>query len=157
MGVNPTDGNQFISVYIDDVLIYSTTLNEHLKHLKQVNQRIEGAGLKLKPSKCCFVKEEVEYLSHVLTPNRLKTNPRLVVAVRVYPQPQNVKEVRQFLGLSSYYRHFIDKFAAVVQPLTALTRNNVVFEWTAECQESFDRLKQCLNFEDSPCVVLSLV
>ena len=103
MGLNPTDGNQFVSDYIDDVLIYSTTLNEHLKHLKQVVQRIEGAGLKLKPSKCCFVKEKVEYLGHLLTPNGLKTNPRLVEAVKVYPQPQNVKEVRQFLSLSSYY------------------------------------------------------
>ena len=88
------------------------------------------------------MKEEVEYLGHALTSNGLKSNPRLVEAVKVYPQPQNVKEVRQFLGLSSYYRCFIEKFAAVVQPLTALTRNNIVFEWTAGCQELFDGLKQ---------------
>ena len=154
MGLNPTDGNQFVSVYIDDVLIYSTSLNEHLKHLELVIQRIEGAGLKLKPSKCCFVREEVEYLGHVLTPDGLKTNPRLVEAIKVYPQPQNVKEVRQFLGLSSYYRRFIEKFAAVAQQLTALTRNNVAFKWTAECQESVDRLKQCLTTAPVLCYPL---
>ena len=144
MGLNPTDGNQFVSVYIDDVLIYSRTLPEHLEHLKLVIERIEQAGLKLKPSKCSFVREEVEYLGHVLTPDGLKTNPRTVEAVREYPQPQNVKEVRQFLGLSSYYRRFIRNFAALAQPLTALTRNSVIFEWTAECQEAFDSLKECL-------------
>ena len=154
MGLNPADGNQFVSVYIDDVLIYSTSLNEHPKHLELVIQRIEGAGLKLKPSKCCLVREEVEYLGHVLTPNGLKTNPRLVEAIKVYPQPQNVKEVRQFLGLSSYYRRFIEKFAAVAQPLTALTRNNVAFKWTAECQESVDRLKQCLTTAPMLCYPL---
>lgn len=68
MGSNPMNGNQFVSVYIDDVLIYSTTLKEHLKHLELVIQRIEGAGLKLKPSKCCFVREEVEYLGYVSPP-----------------------------------------------------------------------------------------
>ena len=66
-------------------------------------------------------------------------------AIKAYPQPQNVKEIRQFFSLSSYYRRFIERFAAVAQPLTALTRNNVTFKWTTECQESFDRLKQCLT------------
>ena len=138
MGLNPVDGSHFVSVYIDDVLIYSRTAKKYLEHFKLVIQRIEGAGLKLKPSKCCFVREEVEYLGHILTPDGLKTNPRIVEAIKAYPQPQNVKEIRQFLGLSSYYRRFIERFAAVAQPLTALTRNNVTFKWTTECQESFD-------------------
>ena len=81
-GLNPEDGDHFVSVYIDDILVYSRTLGEHLEHLKLVMQRIERAGLKLKPSKCCFVKEEVEYLGHILTPNGLKTNRRLVEAIK---------------------------------------------------------------------------
>lgn len=89
-----------------------------------------------------------------LTPNGLKTNPRLVEAIKVHPQLQNVKEVKQFLGLSSYYRCFIERFAAVAQPLTALARNNVAFEWTAECQESLDRLKQCLTIVPVLCYPL---
>ena len=145
MGLNPVDGNQFVSVYIDDVLVYSRTLPEHLEHLQLVIQRIQQAGLKLKPSKCSFVREEVEFLGHVLTPEGLKTNPRIVEAVKEYRQPQNVKKIRQFLGLSSYYRRFIKNFAALAQPLTALTRNNVEFKWTAECQGAFDRLKQCMT------------
>jgi len=73
------------------LLVYSQTLKEHLEHIKLVIQKIKKAGLKLKLNKCCFVKEEVEYLGHILTPDGLQTNPRLVEAVRVYPQPQNVK------------------------------------------------------------------
>ena len=79
----------------------------------------------------------MEYLCHVLTPDGLKTNPRTVEAVKECTQPKNVKEIRQFLGLSSYYRQFIKNFAALAEPLTALTSNNVTFEWTAECQEAF--------------------
>ena len=145
MGLNPPDGKQFVLVYIDDVLVYSWTLEEHLKHLQLIMQKIETVGLKLKPSKCNFVREEVEYLGHILTPEGLKTNPRLVEAVSKYPQPRNVKEVRQFLGLGSYYRCFIEKFAAVAQPLTMLTRKNVPFEWTNDHQQAFNTLKQCLT------------
>ena len=145
MGLNPVEGKQFVSVYIDDVLVFSQSLDEHLEHLRLVIQKIQDAGLKLKPAKCQFVREEVEYLGHVLTPSGLKTNSKLVESVVNYPRPQNSKEVKQFLGLSSYYRHFIRKFAAIAQPLTALTRNGVVFEWTEDCQVAFDRLKQSLT------------
>ena len=77
MGLNPPDGKQFVSVYIDDVLVYSRTLEEHLEHLQQVIQKIENAGLKLKPSKCNFVREEVEYLGHILTPQRTENQPEI--------------------------------------------------------------------------------
>ena len=145
MGLNPVEGKQFVSVYIDDVLVFSQSLDEHLEHLRLVIQKIQDAGLKLKPAKCQFVREEVEYLGHVLTPSGLKTNSKLVESVVNYPRPQNSKEVKQFLGLSSYYRRFIRKFAAIAQPLTALTRNGVVFEWTEDCQAAFDSLKQSLT------------
>ncbi len=100
--------------------------------------------MKLKPSKCSFVRDEVEYVGHVLTPDGVKTNPKLVQAVREFPQPQNVREVRRFQGLSSYYRRFIPQFAAIAQPLHRLTRKNVEFRWTEECQEAFDTLKEKL-------------
>jgi len=86
-GLNPEDGPDFVSVYIDDVLVFSHTLEEHLEHLRHVSERIESAGLKLKPSKCCFIQKEVEYLGHVLTPDGVKTTPRLVAAVVDFPQP----------------------------------------------------------------------
>ena len=107
-------------------------------------QKLQDAGLKLKPSKCQFVRKEVEYLGHVLTPDGLKTNLKLVESVANYPKPQNSTEVKQFLGLSSYYRRFIKEFSAIAQPLTALTRSGVAFDWTKECQTAFDRLKRSL-------------
>ena len=144
-GLNPEQGPDFVEVYIDDVLVFSPTLTDHLHHLRQVFDRIREAGLKLKPTKCRFVAPEVEYLGHVLTPEGLKTNPATVSAVREFPVPTNVKEVRGFLGLSSFYRRFINGFAAITQPLHRLTRKGVHFRWSVECQQAFETLKQLLT------------
>jgi len=95
-----------VALYIDDVLIFSRTMQEHLNHLRQVLERLRRAGLKLKPSKCHFIRQSVEYLGHVITPQGLKANPKQVSAVRDFPVPQSVTQVRQFLGLTSYYRRF---------------------------------------------------
>ena len=108
-------------------------------------ERIRDAGLKLKLSKCEFVRKQVEYLGHILTPEGLKTNPRLTQAVADFPTPTTVKEVHQFLGLCSYYRRFICQFAKISQPLNALTRKNATFDWNEGCQTSFAKLKQCLS------------
>lgn len=144
-GLNPPDGAAFVVVYIDDVLVFSRSLEEHLEHLRRVILRICEAGLKLKPSKCHFIREEVEYLGHLITPQGLKTNARLTAAVAEFPRPQNVSEVRRFLGLSSYYRRFVSNFARVASPLHALTRKGAEFEWTNECEVSFQALKEKLT------------
>ena len=83
--------------------------------------RLRSANLKLKPSKCEFVRPEVEYLGHIITASELKTSARLTNAVLGFPRPSNVHEVRRFLGMSSYYRRFIQKFARIAQPLHDLT------------------------------------
>ena len=145
MGLNPTDGPDFVAVYLDDVLIFSQTLQEHLIHLRQVIGRLREAGLKLKPSKCHFVRREVQYLGHVITPEGLKPNPDHVAAVRNFPVPQNTREIRQFVGLASYYRRFIPKFARIAQPLHALTCKGAEFNWTGECQIAFSTLKEKLT------------
>ena len=103
-GLNPENGPDYVVVYIDDILVFSRTLEDHLEHLCQVIQRIREAGLKLKPSKCSFIREEVECLGHIVTPEGLKTNGRLTTAVAEFPKPQSLPEVRRFLGLTSYYR-----------------------------------------------------
>ena len=126
-GLNSDEGPDFVSVYIDNVLVFSHTLTEHLQHLRLVIKRLQEAGLKLKPAKCHFVCKEVEYLGHLLTPEGLKPNPKLVTAVQEFPVPQNVREVRQFLGLSSYYRRFIPLFANIARPLYELTRKGAAF------------------------------
>ena len=89
-GLNPEDGPDFVSVYIDDVLVFSCTLEEHLQHLQQVIQHISAAGLKLKPSKRHFIRQEVEYSGHLITSHGLKTNPRLTYAIAAFPPPQNL-------------------------------------------------------------------
>ena len=142
--LNPAEGPDFVSVYIDDVLVFSSTLEEHLQHLQLVIERLHKVGLKLQPAKCHFIRKEVEYLGHLVTPNGLKTNPRLVAAVREFPTPDGIKGVRQFLGLASYYRKFIPQFAKVAQPLHNLTHDQVAFRWDNSCETAFNSLKQKL-------------
>ena len=143
-GLNPDQGPEFVEVYIDDVLVFSRTMEDHVKHLRQVLNRLRKAGLKLKPGKCHFVRQTVEYLGHVITPSGLQPNPNQVSAIRDYPSPESVTQVRQFLGMISYYRRFIEGFAKVASPLHSLTRKDCSFVWTTECQESFDTLKEKL-------------
>lgn len=144
MGLNPEDGPDFVTVYIDDVLVFSRTLEDHLEHLRKVIERLQQVGLKLKPTKCQFILEEVEYLGHLITPQGLKPNPKLVDAVREFATPQDLKRLRQFLGLSSYYRRFVQGFSKIAQPLNRLTRKGAEFVWTSECQNAFETLKQRL-------------
>ncbi len=115
-----------------------------MDHLRLVLDRLIGAGLKLKPSKCHFVRREVQYLGLLITPCGLRPNPERGSAVKDFPVPQNIKEVRQFIGLASYYRRFISMFAKIAHPLHALTRKGAAFEWTADCQAALDTLKQKL-------------
>ena len=145
MGLNPAEGPDNVTVYIDDILIFSRTSEDHLQHLHSVLKRLKEAGLKLKLQKCHFIRQEVEYLGHVITPNSLKTNSRLVEAVQKFPIPTSVQQVRQFLGLSSFYRRFIPNFAKIDQPLHSLTRKGVEFVWDGSCQTAFTALKQRLT------------
>ena len=141
MGLNPAEGPDFVSVYIDDVLVFSRTLEEHMEHLRLVMERLREANLKLKPSKCCLARKEVDYLGHVITPTGLKPNQKLVIAVQEFPVPNDVRELRRFLGLASNYRKFIPQFARIAEPLHHLTRKEVEFVWS----ETFDSLKHKLT------------
>ena len=131
-------------VYLDDILILSKTFAEHLQHLKEVFMRLRNAGLRLKPKKCFLLRDEVAYLGHVVSAAGVKPDPAKVEKVRHYPNPTDVTKVRQFLGLASYYRKFIPGFARIAHPLTRLTKKDVKFEWTHECKDAFNLLKQCL-------------
>ena len=93
MGLNPTDDSDFVAVHIDDVLIFSRTLEGHIEHLKLVITRLQEAGLKLKPIKCHFLREEVEYLGHVITPKGLKPTQKLTVAVAEFPVPKDLQGI----------------------------------------------------------------
>ena len=142
--LNPEDGEEFVNVYIDDVIVFSASLDDHLNHLQRVLNRISEVGLKLKPAKCHFAKEEVQYLGYLVTREGLRPTEDHLKAVSEFPVPKNIKEVRQFLGLASYYRRFINGFARIAHPLHQLTRKDVPFAWTAECQAALDALKTSL-------------
>ena len=127
--------------YIDNILVYFKTLEDHLKHLEVVLKRLQEVSLKLKPSKCKFVRSEVEYLGHLITREGLRVNPRLMNSTESPVVPHNVCEVRMFLGLTSYYRKFVCGFAGIAQPLHRLTCKDVTYQWTDSCQKAIDELK----------------
>jgi len=138
----------FVFVYLDDLLIVSKTITEHVEHLKKVFKKLEEANLKLKPKKCRFAQQRIEYLGHTLTAEGVCPNDGKVQAVREFPRPQTVKEVKSFLGLVNYYRRHLHNLAIIAHPLTALTwkdKSPNQLEWTEECEEAFTRVKDLLT------------
>lgn len=132
-------------IYLDDVLVMGKMMGEHNENLKQVLDRHRAAGLRLKPKKCCFAQQEVQYLGHIVSSDGIMTDPKKLQAAREFPQPSSVKEVCSFIGLASYYRKFIPNVSRVAGPLHALTKKDVAFVWTPECQSVFEELKQLLT------------
>ena len=131
-------------VYIDDVIVVGRSFDEHLCNIRDVFNRVKGAGLKLKPSKCVFFREKVFYLGHEVSREGVATDPRKIDQVASWPIPQSAKDVQKFLGLASYYRRFVRDFATIAKPLHRLTEKTATFEWTHECQEAFAELRQKL-------------
>lgn len=131
-------------VYLDDVIIFSSTFDEHLRNLEEILQKLSNAGLKLSPKKCQLFRKEVKYLGHIISSKGVMTDPQKTEAVRDWPVPKDKHDIRSFLGLCSYYRRFVHKFAEIARPLHRLTENEQGFEWTSKCQEAFDQLKEAL-------------
>ena len=136
---------QIALIYLDDVLVYSRTFDDHLQHLRLVFDRFRTAGLKLKPSKCDFGQKQVNYLGHVITRDGIQPDPEKIKVVQEYPVPRTVKDVRAFMGLTNYYRKFVKDFAHIASPLHDLTKKGAAFLWTEECQDAFETLKKALT------------
>ena len=132
-------------VYADDILVYSPDLKTHMNDLQKVFDRLTGAGLTLKPSKCHIAVQSVRYLGHILEPTGIRPNPDKVRVVERYPVPKNVTEVRRFLGLTQYYKRFQKDYSHVAKPLQNLTKNDVAFEWTDKCQKAFETMIKTLT------------
>ena len=140
-------GLPFAFGYLDDILIYSPDPQTHLDHLRQVFQRFREADLKLKASKCNFLKAHVQYLGHFISGQGIEPVPEKLESIKNVPPPRTPKEIKQFLGLIEYYRKFVPRFADIARPLSALTRKDVLFEWTSQCQASFKLLREGLMKE----------
>nr|KYP59429.1 Retrovirus-related Pol polyprotein from transposon 17.6 [Cajanus cajan] len=137
--------DKFVVVFIDDILVYSKTKEEHAEHLKVVLQTLRERQLYAKLSKCDFWLEEVSFLGHAISSGGIAVDPSKVDAVLKWETPKLVSEIRSFLGLAEYYKRFIEGFYKLALPLTSLTRKGVVFVWDSKCENSFQALKEKLT------------
>ncbi|CAA0808123.1 Uncharacterized mitochondrial protein AtMg00860, partial [Striga hermonthica] len=137
--------DQFVIVFIDDILIYSKSKEEHEEHLRAVLSNLRREKLYAKFSKCEFWLQRVAFLGHIITSAGIEVNPSKIAAVQNWSAPKNPSEVRSFLGLAGYYRRFIEGFSKIALPLSQLTRKSVKFEWTNRCESSFQELKRRLT------------
>ncbi|KAI5335475.1 hypothetical protein L3X38_025608 [Prunus dulcis] len=133
--------DRFVIVFIDDILVYSKSQKAHMKHLELVLKTLRRKKLFAKFSKCQFWLDKVNFLGHVISAEGVYVDPQKIEAVVNWPQPTSVTEVRSFLGLAGYYRRFVEGFSTIAAPLTRLTRKGVKFEWSEECEKSFNELK----------------
>ena len=135
-------------IYLDDIIVFAKTPEEHITRLRRVFMKLRAAGLKLKPSKCAFFKRKITYLGHVVSEEGIATDEEKVRVIRDWPIPKTVTEVRSFLGFTNYYRKFIYKYAQVARPLNELiSGENAKFKrkkvnWDEKCQLAFDKLKE---------------
>ena len=136
---------QFAMAYLDDILIFSASVDEHLRHLKTVFARLRKHGLKIKLSKCQFMKKETKYLGFVIDESGVHPDIDKVEVIRAMPEPRTVREVRGFIGAIGYYRRFIPAFSRIATPLIELTKKYAWFSWTEDCQRSFNMLKEQLT------------
>ena len=118
-----------VVVYIDDIIIFSETFEEHLYDVEKVLERLEAAGLKIKPSKCDFGKIQVSYVGHTISKDGLKPNDDNISKIKNCAIPKNIKQLQQFLGLAGYYRRFIKNFSHIANPLNSLLRKGNKFIW----------------------------
>lgn len=130
--------------YLDDIVIFSKSFDDHLLHIEQVLQKLREAGLKLKPRKCSIGQQRLQYLGHIVDSQGVRPDPANIEALTNYPVPTNVKKVQQFLGICGYYRRFIPDFSDISKPLTLLTAKKAEWLWSKECQQAFEKLRSYL-------------
>ena len=129
------NGLKFAMAYLDDIIIFSKNELQHLEHLKTIFSHLKEARLKMKWSKCDFFKSEIHYLGHLISTEGISPLPNKLDCIQHMPAPRNMKEIKQFLGLTGYYRKFVPIFADISRPLTTLTKKDKKFEWTPACQK----------------------
>lgn len=133
--------DKFVVAYLDDILVFSNTKEEHERHVKQVLGRLKENKLYAKAEKCEFYAEEIEFLGYLISSKGIRMDPAKVQSVVEWPQPKNIKEIRGFLGFANFYRHFIKNYSKLVAPLTDLTKTTRKYEWTDRAQKAFEVIK----------------
>ena len=136
---------KFVLVYLDDIMVYSKTPEDHVRHLRLVLEALRKHKLYAKMSKCDFNKLEVKFLGHIVSREGLRVDPKKVKTVQEWPVPPDLPRLRSFLGLANYFRRFILGYSTMVSPLTSLTGSKVKWEWTPECQKAFEAVKHALT------------
>ena len=131
--------------YLDDIIVVTETFVEHLKWFGAVLDKITQSNLTVNTEKCEFCRSEVKYLGYVVNKDGLSVNPEKTKPILTYPAQKNIKQLRRFIGLASWYRRFIPEFAVVAKPLTRLFRSNVKWHWGEEQQQALDSLKGALT------------
>jgi hypothetical protein len=134
---------RFVAVFFDDILVYSTSIEDHLQHLTQVFSTLLTAKFYLKLSKCLFAQQKLEYLGHIISGKGVQVDPSKISAMVDWPVPTSITSLRGFLGLTGFYRKFIRNYASIATPLTRLLRKDA-FNWTEEAQLAFESLKQAM-------------
>lgn len=137
--------DDFVVVYLDDILIFSKTEDDHVRHVVLVLEKLANEGLRLKRKKCVFGVDSVGYLGHVVSKDGVSMDPAKVKAILDWPEPKNVTELRSFLGLIGYYRKFLANFGEVSAPLVELTKKDTRWVWDASRQVAFDALKELIT------------
>ncbi len=131
-------------VYLDDLLVHARDFDQAVHNLREVLTAIRSAGLRLNPAKCNLLTRQTQLLGHVVSESGVATDPTKVAAVRDWPPPTNISELRSFLGLASYYRRFVRDFATIASPLHQLTNKGRRFGWSEDCAAAFRQLKAAL-------------
>jgi transposase InsO family protein len=134
--------DRFLVIYLDDFLIYSDSLETHRQHVRQVMERMGKVELYLKPSKCQFHVQEVEFLGFIVGKEGVKMDPTKVQSITSWPTPKSAHDIRTFLGLANFYRRFIENFSKTVTPLTNLLKKEQRFNWTRDADQAFELLKK---------------
>ncbi|WPJ64059.1 hypothetical protein SMAC4_09794 [Sordaria macrospora] len=143
---------EFVMAYIDDIIVFSENEEQHQKHVHKVLAALEKAGLSVNPKKSEFHKEQVDFLGYRISPGQIRMDPTKIKDIAEWPAPITVTGVRGFLGFVNFYRRFIKGFGGIAKPLNDLTKKDAVFNWTKECDDAFNKLKQMIL--DDPILML---
>jgi hypothetical protein len=136
--------DEFACAYVDDILISSESMQEHVEHVSKVLDCLHAVGLRIHPEKSIFGAQQLEFLVHMISPGGMQPLRAKVAAIQALPTPANLPQLRSIIGIMSYYRCYIPNFSVIARPLYDLTKQNAPWLWTSECEHAYNTLKDAL-------------